>query len=163
MAEGSRKAGVFSGDKPTGAKVRSPVAWMARGRETEPWESIDKTIFRMGASRRAVTEVKAQVASKCLAPVGGWPGHRPISENEAVPRSSRFCDERDVGGWRTLSFSESLYSLKSGRVAQVLRLSAPGGWTCPISKKMAGWPRCLAFGHLGDREPSWALVPRRLY
>ena len=64
-----RKAGVFSGMKPTGAKVRSPVAWMARGRETELWESIDETIFRMGASRRAVTEVKAQVASKCLAPV----------------------------------------------------------------------------------------------
>jgi len=50
VAERSRKAGVFSGAvKPTGAKVRSPVAWMARGRETELWESIDKAIVRMGS------------------------------------------------------------------------------------------------------------------
>jgi len=32
------------GFRPTGAKVRSPVAWMASGRETELWESIDKAI-----------------------------------------------------------------------------------------------------------------------
>jgi hypothetical protein len=45
----SRKAGVFSGTvKPTGAKVSSPVAWMARGRETELWESIDKAILKDG-------------------------------------------------------------------------------------------------------------------
>ena len=31
--------------KPTGVKVSSPVAWMARGRVTELWESIDKAIF----------------------------------------------------------------------------------------------------------------------
>jgi len=46
-------------NRPAGAKVSSPVAWMARGRETELWESIDETIFWMGASRRAVMEVKA--------------------------------------------------------------------------------------------------------
>ena len=46
-------------NRPAGAKVSSPVAWMAKGRETELWESIDETIFRMGASCRAVTEVKA--------------------------------------------------------------------------------------------------------
>jgi hypothetical protein len=34
--------------KPTGAKVRSPVARMARGRETELWESIDKAILKDG-------------------------------------------------------------------------------------------------------------------
>jgi hypothetical protein len=46
-------------NKPAGAKVSSPVARMARGKVTELWESIDETIFRMGASCRAVTEVKA--------------------------------------------------------------------------------------------------------
>jgi hypothetical protein len=44
-----RKAGVFSGRvKPARAKVSSPVAWMAGGRETELRESIDKAIFRDG-------------------------------------------------------------------------------------------------------------------
>jgi hypothetical protein len=36
-------------NRPAGAKVRSPVARMARGRETELWESIDKAIVRMGS------------------------------------------------------------------------------------------------------------------
>jgi hypothetical protein len=36
-------------NRPAGARVRNPVAWMARGKVTELWESIDKAIVRMGS------------------------------------------------------------------------------------------------------------------
>jgi hypothetical protein len=44
--------------KPTRVKVRRPVAWMARERETKLWESIDKAIMRMvsKSSGRNVSE-----------------------------------------------------------------------------------------------------------
>jgi hypothetical protein len=35
------------GDRPTGVRVRNPVAWIAGGKETELLEPIDKAIFRM--------------------------------------------------------------------------------------------------------------------
>ena len=37
------------GDKPTEAKVRSLVAWIAERRETESLKPIDKAIFRMAS------------------------------------------------------------------------------------------------------------------
>jgi len=43
---------------PTGAKVRSPVAWMASGRETEHWESIDKAILGMVSESSGRNESK---------------------------------------------------------------------------------------------------------
>jgi hypothetical protein len=58
------------GGKPTGAKARSPVAWIAEGRETELLESIDEVIHGMAASCQAVAEANAQVAPKVRSPGG---------------------------------------------------------------------------------------------
>jgi hypothetical protein len=58
---------VFSGGKrPTEAKVRSLVAWIAGRRETEFLKPIDGIIQGMMASHWAVTKVNAEVASKML-------------------------------------------------------------------------------------------------
>ena len=53
---------------PTGAKVRSPVAWIAGRRETEFLKPIDGIILGMMASHWAVTKVNADVASKNVTP-----------------------------------------------------------------------------------------------
>ena len=58
------------GDKPTEAKVRSLVAWIAGRKETEFLKPIDEVIRGMAASRRAVTKVNADVASKVSGPRG---------------------------------------------------------------------------------------------
>ena len=58
------------GDKPTEAKVRSLVAWIARRKETESLKPIDRIILGMTASHWAVTEVNAEVASKVSSPRG---------------------------------------------------------------------------------------------
>jgi hypothetical protein len=42
-----RKAGVFSEEESHQGKSQSPVAWIARRKETESWKPIDKAIFRM--------------------------------------------------------------------------------------------------------------------
>ncbi len=54
------------GDSPTGVRVRSPVAWIAGGRETELLKPIDKAIAGWRASHRAVMQVNPSVASKIL-------------------------------------------------------------------------------------------------
>ena len=65
------KAGVFSGrTKPTEAKVRSLVAWIAGRKETEFLKPIDGIIHGVMASHRAVTKVNAEVASKVSGPGG---------------------------------------------------------------------------------------------
>jgi len=55
---------------PAGAKVRSPVAWIARRKETESLKPIDQIILGMMASHWAVTKVNAEVASKVSGPRG---------------------------------------------------------------------------------------------
>ena len=52
------------GDSPTGVRVRSPVVWIARWRETKTVKPIDKVSLGEITSRRAVTTVNANVASK---------------------------------------------------------------------------------------------------
>jgi len=54
--------------KPTRARVRRPVAWMAMGKETELWEFIDKAIVRMVSELSGRNASEGKVASKCLAP-----------------------------------------------------------------------------------------------
>ncbi len=56
--------------KPTEAKVRSLVAWIARRKETESLKPIDRIIPGMTASHWAVTKVNADVASKVSGPRG---------------------------------------------------------------------------------------------
>jgi hypothetical protein len=53
-----------AGDKPAGARVRSPVVWIAGWRETETLKPIDKVFLGEITSHRAVTTVNANVASK---------------------------------------------------------------------------------------------------
>src|ERR1700730_4187268 len=59
-----RRLACSVGDKPTEAKVRSLVAWIARRKETESLKPIDRIILGMTASHWAVTKVNAEVASK---------------------------------------------------------------------------------------------------
>ena len=56
--------------KPTEAKVRSLVAWIARRKETASLKPIDRIILGMTASHWAVTKVNAEVASKVSGPRG---------------------------------------------------------------------------------------------
>src|SRR4029077_1832535 len=53
-----------AGDKPAGARVRSPVVWIAGWRETKTLKPIDKVFLGEITSHRAVTTVNANVASK---------------------------------------------------------------------------------------------------
>ena len=57
-------------NKPAEAKVRSLVAWIAGRKETEFLKPIDGIILGVMASRRAVTKVNAEVASKVSGPRG---------------------------------------------------------------------------------------------
>ena len=59
-----RRLACSAGDKPAGVKVRSPVVWIAGWRETKTLKPIDKVSFGEITSRRAVTKVNANVASK---------------------------------------------------------------------------------------------------
>ena len=58
------------GINPTGEEVRAPVAWIAGRRATKFLKPIDDIILGVMASRRAVTKVNAQVASKVSNPRG---------------------------------------------------------------------------------------------
>src|SRR5208337_3444185 len=57
-----------AGDRPAGARVRSPVVWIAGWRETKTLKPIDNVSLGETTSRRAVMKVNANVASKKLAP-----------------------------------------------------------------------------------------------
>jgi hypothetical protein len=65
-----------AGDKPAGARVRSPVVWIAGWRETKTLKPIDKVSLGEITSHRAVTTVNANVASK-------------VSETEGRARNRR--------------------------------------------------------------------------
>ena len=52
--------------KLAGAKIRSPVVWIAGWRETKTLKPIDKISCGEITSYRAVTKVNAEVASKSL-------------------------------------------------------------------------------------------------
>ena len=59
-----RRLACSAGDKPAGARVRSPVARIAERRETEFLKPIDDRLFGRRASHRAVMKVNVDVASK---------------------------------------------------------------------------------------------------
>jgi hypothetical protein len=65
-----RRLACSVGDKPTEAKVRSLVAWIAGRKETEFLKPIDGIIHGVMASHWAVTKVNADVASKVSGPRG---------------------------------------------------------------------------------------------
>ena len=71
-----RRLACSVGDKPTEAKVRSLVAWIAGRKETEFLKPIDGIILGVMASHWAVTRVNAEVASKVSGPRGRAYNHR---------------------------------------------------------------------------------------
>src|ERR1022692_102597 len=65
-----RRLACSAGDKPAGARVRGPVAWIAGRRETEFLKPIDDRLFGRRASHRAVMKMNVDVASKMRIPEG---------------------------------------------------------------------------------------------
>src|ERR1017187_1107839 len=59
-----RRLACTAGDKPAGARVRSPVAWIAERRETKFLKPIDDRLRGRRASHRAVMKMNVNVASK---------------------------------------------------------------------------------------------------
>ena len=65
-----RKLACSAGYRPAGVTVSSPVVWIAGWRETKTLKPIDKVSLWEITSRRAVTTVNANVASKVIATEG---------------------------------------------------------------------------------------------
>src|SRR5271168_2513505 len=65
-----RRLACSAGARPAGAKVRSPVVWIAGWRETKTLKPIDNVSLGETTSRRAVMKVNANVASKVRSPEG---------------------------------------------------------------------------------------------
>src|SRR5664279_5161296 len=65
-----RRLACSAGDRPAGARVRSPVAWIAGRRETEFLKPIDDRLFWRRASHRAVMKMNVDVTSKMRIPEG---------------------------------------------------------------------------------------------
>ncbi len=65
-----RKLACSAGDRPAGARVRSPVVWIAGWRETKTLKPIDKISLGEITSHRAVMKLNAKVASKVSNPEG---------------------------------------------------------------------------------------------
>ena len=63
-----RRLACSAGDRPAGAKVRSPVAWIAGWRETKTLKPIDSHFLGEWASHRAVMKMNVEVASKMRDP-----------------------------------------------------------------------------------------------
>ena len=65
-----RRLACSAGERPAGARVRSPVVWIAGWRETKTLKPIDNVSLGETTSHRAVTTVNAKVASKVRSPEG---------------------------------------------------------------------------------------------
>ena len=59
-----RRLACSAGDKPAGARVSGPIAWIAGRRETEFLKPIDGRLLARRASHRAVIKMNVDVASK---------------------------------------------------------------------------------------------------
>ena len=65
-----RRLACSAGERPAGARVRSPVVWIAGWRETKTLKPIDNVSLGKTTSHRAVTTVNAKLASKVGSPEG---------------------------------------------------------------------------------------------
>src|SRR5271165_2124222 len=65
-----RRLACSAGERPAGARVRSPVVWIAGWRETKTLKPIDNVSLGETTIHRAVTTVNAKVASKVSSPEG---------------------------------------------------------------------------------------------
>ena len=71
-----RKLACSAGGRPAGARVRSPVVWIAGWWETKILKPIDAVSFGEITSHRAVTTVNVDVASKVSGSEGRAPNRR---------------------------------------------------------------------------------------
>ena len=81
-----RRLACSAGERPAGARVRSPVVWIAGWRETKTLKPIDNVSRGEATSHRAVTTVNAKVASKVSSPEGRAP-NRVIRHGIRTPFS----------------------------------------------------------------------------
>ena len=79
---------MLAGERPAGATIRSPVAWIAGWRETKTLKPIDNASAGEATTHRAVTTVNAKVASKVSSPEGRAPNRRA----KAACRSRNLID-----------------------------------------------------------------------
>src|ERR1039458_7974726 len=107
--------------KPTRARVRRPVAWMARGKETEPWESIDKAIDRMVSESSGRNASEGKVASKCLAP-----GAEPSGDGRRQHGAAQ-TDRSDAALWRGGSHSTTTRMHRA--TGEALLVPFGNGWS----------------------------------
>ena len=91
-----RRLACSAGERPAGARVRSPVVWIAGWRETETLKPIDNVSLGKTTSNRAVTTVNAKVASKVRSPEG------------------RVLNRRAKAAWGSRKLTDAAPSLRRG-------------------------------------------------
>ena len=106
------KAGMFAGERPAGARVRSPVVWIAGWRETKTLKPIDNVSLGKTTSHRAVTTVNAKVASKVRSPEG------------------RVLNRRAKAAWGSRNLTDAAPSLR-GWKRQHGGKDMPSNWRSP--------------------------------
>ena len=91
-----RRLACSAGERPAGARVRSPVVWIAGWRETKTLKPIDNVSLGKATSHRAVTTVNAKVASKVRSPEG------------------RVLNRRAKAAWGSRNLTDAAPSLRRG-------------------------------------------------
>ena len=91
-----RRLACSAGERPAGARVRSPVVWIAGWRETKTLKPIDNVSLGKTTSHRAVTTVNAKVASKMRSPEG------------------RVLNRRAKAAWGSRNLTDAAPSLRRG-------------------------------------------------
>jgi len=82
------------GINPTGAKVRSPVAWIAERKETEFLKPIDEAVRRDGSESSGRNEGER---------IGGLESANPGAESATVGRRQHGASQTDRSGVATLA------------------------------------------------------------
>ncbi len=88
-----RRLACSAGERPAGARIRSPVAWIAGWRETKTLKPIDNASLGEATSHRAVTTVNAKVASKVSSPEGrarNWRAKASMGSRNLIDAAPRF-------------------------------------------------------------------------
>jgi hypothetical protein len=93
-----RRLACSAGDRPAGARVRSPVAWIAERREIEFLKPIDNRLFGRRASHRAVMKMNVDVASKIRIPEGRACNRR--AKAAWIAEKSDRCGYLTSAGWK---------------------------------------------------------------
>ena len=92
-----RRLACSAGERPAGARVRSPVVWIAGWRETKTLKPIDNVSLGETTGHRAVTTVNAKVASKVRSrhSDGGGLFFRVLGDHKAAELRARVLNGID--------------------------------------------------------------------